>query len=145
MTLLKWQNNSKLNPRFNSLMDDWFGDGYFDKVAIGTTIPAVNIKENPTNYMVSFAAPGLKKEDFKINLENNVLTISSEQKSETEDKKEGEYTRKEYNYQSFMRSFTLPETVESEAIEAKYEQGELTIAIPKKEKAIPAAKQIAIN
>jgi HSP20 family protein len=95
--------------------------------------------------MVSFAAPGLKKEDFKINLENNVLTISSEQKSEKEDKKEGEYTRKEYNYQSFMRSFTLPETVEPDAIEAKYEQGELTIAIPKKEKAIPAAKQIAIS
>lgn len=94
---------------------------------------------------MSIAAPGLKKEDFKLALNHNVLTISSEQSSEKEDKEEGKYTRKEYNYSSFSRSFTIPETVEVDQIDAKYENGELRIVLPKKEKAVKVVKEIAVS
>jgi HSP20 family protein len=145
MTLLKWQNDNKLSPSFNSFFNDLLNDSYFDKVAVGTSIPAVNIKDNEKDFSVSIAAPGLKKEDFKIALNHNVLTISSEQSSEKEEKEEGKYTRKEYNYSSFSRSFTIPDTVETDNIDAKYENGELKITLPKKEKAVKVAKEITIN
>lgn len=145
MTLLKWQNDNKMTPSLNSLFNDWFDDSYFDKIAVGTSIPAVNIQDNDRDFVVSIAAPGLKKDDFKISLNHNLLTISSEQKSEKEDKEEGKYTRKEYNYSSFSRSFTIPETVEVDQIDAKYENGELKITLPKKEKAVKIVKEIAVQ
>lgn len=145
MTLLKWQNDNKMTPSFNTFFKDWFDDSYFDKVAVGTSIPAVNIKDNEKDFTVSIAAPGLKKEDFKIALNHNVLTISSEQKSEKEEKEEGKFTRREYSYSSFSRSFTIPDTVETDQIDAKYENGELKILLPKKEKAVKVTKEIAIN
>jgi HSP20 family protein len=145
MTLLKWQKDNKLAPSYNSLFNDWFDDNYFDKVAIGTSIPAVNIKDNDKDFSVTIAAPGLKKEDFKIALNHNILTISSEQKSEKEEKEDGKFTRKEYSYSSFSRSFTIPETVETDNIDAKYENGELKITLPKKEKATKVAKEITVR
>jgi HSP20 family protein len=145
MTLLKWQKDNKLAPSYSSLFNDWFDDNYFDKVAIGTSVPAVNIKDNDKDFSVSIAAPGLKKEDFKIALNHNILTISSEQKSEKEEKEEGKFTRKEYSYSSFSRSFTIPDTVETDQIDAKYENGELKITLPKKEKAVKVTKEIVIN
>lgn len=125
--------------------NEWFdnGNSFFGRVM---TVPAVNIVENKEDYMVSLAVPGMKKENFNIDVEGNMLTISSEteeRKEETEDK----YTRKEYNYSSFSRSFTLPEEVNKEKIEAKYEDGVLKLMLPKKEEAkkLAAGKHIAVK
>lgn len=119
---------------FDREMFDWNNFNYSDT---NTTLPAVNIKDTPEHFVVEVAVPGMDKKDFKINLKDNVLTISSERKEE-EEKKEGNYTRREYSYQSFCRSFTLPDNiVDSDKISAKYENGELLITIPKREEAKP--------
>ncbi len=110
------------------------------------TMPAVNIVENKEDYMVSLAVPGMKKEDFNIDVEGNMLTISSE-KEESKEEKEDKYTRKEYNYSSFSRSFTLPDEVNKEKIEAKYVDGVLKLMLPKREEAkkLAAGKHIAVK
>lgn len=119
---------------FDREMFDWNSFNYSDT---NTTLPAVNIKDTPEHFVVEVAVPGMDKKDFKINLKDNVLTISSERKRE-EEKTEGNYTRREYSYQSFCRSFTLPDNiVDSDKISAKYENGELMITIPKREEAKP--------
>jgi HSP20 family protein len=124
-------------------LSDWSSRHFSDT---NTTLPAVNIKENADAFMVEMAAPGMAKEDFKIELNNDLLTISSEKKNEKETKEGETYTRREYSYQSFSRSFTLPNTVDGEKISAKYENGVLSIEIPKKEEAKPKpAKQISIS
>lgn len=124
--------------------NQWFDDGAL--VGKVTNLPAVNIRENGDHYTVTLAAPGLKKEDISINIENNMLTIRSE-KEETTESKEEKYTRKEYSYNSFSRSFSLPEDVKQEAIDARYEDGELKITLPRKEEAkkATASKQIAVH
>jgi HSP20 family protein len=98
------------------------------------------------HYTVSLAAPGLKKEDFNIEVDGNVLTISSEKEESTEDKGD-RYTRREYSYTSFSRSFTLPDDVKPEAIDARYEAGELKITLPRKENGnkASASKRIAVE
>ena len=124
--------------------NEWFDDRrFFNQVA---TVPSVNITENKDNYQVALAAPGLKKEDFKIDVEGNMLTISSEKEENKEEKNE-KYTRKEYSYSSFSRSFTLPEDVKEEAIEATYENGVLNLRLPRKEngKETSASKRIAVK
>ncbi len=98
------------------------------------TIPAVNIRESNDCFLVEVAAPGFVKENFDIDLDNNVLTISSIKNDEIE-KVEGTYTKREFNYSEFKRSFTLPETADCEKIEAKYEKGILEVRILKKEEA----------
>ncbi len=110
---------------------DGFNEGFFGREF---NVPAVNITDEKDEFKVSLAAPGLKKEDFKIDLDGNLLRISSE-KEEKKEEKEKNYTRKEYNYSSFERSFTLPEDVVKEKIEAKYEDGVLKLVLPKKEEA----------
>lgn len=119
---------------WNKLFDDEFFNMNFS--SSGSTLPSVNIKETKDSFVVEVAAPGMRKEDFKIELDNNVMTISSE-RSETEgDKdKEGNYTRREFSYQSFQRSFTLPNTVQGENVSAQYKDGVLNIVIPKREEA----------
>tara|TARA_R110002124_G_scaffold227889_2_gene393273 strand:+ start:22958 stop:23389 length:432 start_codon:yes stop_codon:yes gene_type:complete len=127
------------NGAFPSIWDSFYNDDFFsvpDMLKPGTTAPAINIRNNEDDFLVEMAIPGMKKEDFKIDLDNNVLTISSEEKSEQEETQDN-YTRKEFNYSSFKRSFTLPETVDGDKIEAKYEAGVLGITIPKKEEAKP--------
>jgi len=124
--------------------NEWFDNGgnFWNKVL---SVPAVNITENKDNYEVSLAVPGMKKDDFKIDVEGNMLTISSE-KEETKEEKDKKFTRKEYNYSSFSRSFTLPEEVNQEKIEARYEEGVLKLMLPRKEEAKKtAAKQIAVK
>ncbi|MEP7107811.1 MAG: Hsp20/alpha crystallin family protein [Ferruginibacter sp.] len=102
----------------------------------GTTIPAVNIRENNENFLVEMAAPGMTKNDFKVELNGNTLVITSEKNFEEETKEEERYSRKEFSYQSFSRVFTLPkEVVDSDNIEAKYQNGLLQLVIPKKEEA----------
>jgi HSP20 family protein len=109
-------------------------------------MPAVNVTDNKDNYLVSLAAPGLKKSDFKIDVDGNMLTISSE-KEENKEEKEAKFTRKEYSYSSFSRSFTLPDEVNREKIDAVYEDGVLKLTLPKTEvsKKAAATKHIAVK
>ena len=112
---------------------------------LAASLPAVNIVETEDQFAIEFAAPGLKKEDFKVNLDNNVLTVSSEKEDKEEDKNKN-YTRREFNYSSFQRSFTLPDSANSEKISAEYKDGVLKIEIPKKEEAkVKPVREISIQ
>ncbi len=139
MTLVK--RNTGLFPSVPSFFDDFFTRDLFDwpKSNIGASLPAVNIRENEDNYEVEVAAPGLAKDDFHVELNNNVLTISSKKEEKSEEKdKDGNYTRREFSYTSFERSFTLPQdVVDVDKINAKYKDGVLYLALPKKEEAKP--------
>lgn len=120
---------------------EWFDTGW-DRVA---TVPAVNVTEDNGTYKIAMAAPGLKKEDFKIDVDGNLITISAE-KTERKEEKEEKYTRKEYNFTSFSRTFTLPENIKTDKIEARYENGELTLTLPKlSEEKTSAHKKIEIK
>lgn len=124
--------------------NDWFEkSSLFGKM---TTVPPVNIIENEDRYVLSLSVPGMKKDDFKIALEGLILTISTEAEEEKEETEE-RFTRREYNFYSFSRSFTLPEDVKPEYIEAKYEDGLLKIVLPRKEEVKPmtATRQIAVQ
>ncbi len=144
------QSLAKVAERMPTVFDDFFKpwNEWFDKGGLlGRTmnVPAVNITENKDEYMVSLAAPGLKKDDFHIAIDGNMLTISSE-KEENKEEKDKMFTRKEYNYSSFSRSFTLPEEINKEKIDAKYEDGVLRLTLPRKEEARkPLAKQITVK
>lgn len=115
------------------------------------TVPPVNISENRTGYLVELAAPGLSKEDFKINLDKNIMTISAEQttstEEDTENKKEDvQYSKREFGYQSFSRSFTLPNSANLEGISAGYENGVLKVTIAKKDEAkLNAVRTISVE
>lgn len=124
-----------------SLFDDFFSKdilnwGQNNNSTTNTTIPLVNIKETNGNFEVEMAAPGMRKNDFKVELDGNVLTITSEKRDENEVKEDERYTRREFSYQSFQRSFQLPkEVVDADKIEAKYDNGVLRLVVPKKEEA----------
>lgn len=141
---------AKMTERMPSVFDDFFKpwNEWFDNGGIWgkmINLPAVNITEHKDQYEVALAVPGMKKEDFKIDVDGNMLTISSE-KEETKEEKEKKFTRKEYNYSSFSRTFTLPEEINKEKIEAMYEDGVLKIALPRKEEEKkPSAKHIAVK
>jgi HSP20 family protein len=129
-------NQEPLFPVFSNLFENFFGKDIFEvanKVATGFSTPSVNVKENKDDYKVEVAAPGLSKEDFKVEVENNLLKISSKKESTQETQEEGKYTRREFSYQSFERSFALPNTANVEQIVANYTDGILNIHIPKKE------------
>mgnify|MGYP006292875105 FL=1 len=139
MTLMK--RNGSILPEIPKLFDDFFTRDLFDWNARnfsnwGTTLPSVNIVENNDNFVVEVAAPGMKKDDFNIELSDDMLTISSEKEVENELNEDERYTRREFSYQAFQRSFQLPKNVvEDSKIHAKYEDGILRILIPKKEEA----------
>ncbi len=125
--------------------NEWFDNGNSNLWGTAMNIPAVNITEHKNEYEVSLAVPGMKKDDFKIDVEGNMLTISSE-KEESKEEKDKKFTRKEYNYSSFSRSFTLPEEINREKIDAKYDNGILKISLPRKEAAKKlTAKNIAVK
>jgi HSP20 family protein len=120
-----------------SLVEEFFNGDIFPRFFDGDTrysLPAVNIIEGKDDYRIEVAAPGLNKEDFKINLDNNGLTVSSE-REENQQNEENKVMRKEFSYYSFSRSFTLPGTVNAEKIIASHKDGILQISIPKKEEA----------
>src|SRR5690625_2024867 len=123
MSIIRW---NRSNDFFPSLLGDLFNDELISRATNRFSVPAVNLKESDNGYEIHLDAPGLKKEDFKISLEDKVLTISSEKSKESEEK-EDKFTRKEYSYSSFSRSFTLPENIDTESVDAKYENGELRI------------------
>jgi HSP20 family protein len=138
-------------PAF-SLFDDLFSRdlwnwGLSNNSSTNTTIPLVNIKETNEDFEVEMAAPGMNKDDFKIELDGNMLIISSEKKEENEVKEGERYSRHEFSYQSFQRSFQLPkEVVDVDNIQAKYESGVLKLLVPKKEESkIKPARTIQIS
>jgi len=138
---------TKRSELFPAFFDDFFKSwNDFPGLGRALTTPAVNIIENKNHFEVSVAAPGLKKSDFNIYIEDDMLTISCEKEEKNEEKDE-RYTRKEYNYTSFSRSFSLPEEVIKDKIEAAYENGVLRITLPKSEQVKKAAlsKHIAIK
>lgn len=146
MTLLK-RNGSLLN-QLPVLFDDFinrdtFNWGLSNFSNTNTSIPAVNIKETADSYSVEVAAPGMLKKDFKVELEGNLLTISSERNEEKEETGDERYVRREFSYQAFQRSFTLhKEVVDVEKIQARYEDGVLRLLIPKKEEAKQKAPRL---
>ncbi|PIB26995.1 Hsp20/alpha crystallin family protein [Maribacter sp. 4G9] len=127
---------------FPSLMNEIFKPDWFGGMEnFNSAVPAVNIKEHETGFELELAVPGRKKEDFNIEIDDSLLTISSEVKTENETKEEN-YTRREFGYSSFKRSFTLPESVNEEKIDASYENGILKFTLPKKEEALPKPKRM---
>ena len=123
--------------------NQWFDDSSL--VRRVTNLPAVNITENEDHYTVALAAPGLKKDDFKIDIDGNIINISSE-KEETKEQEDKKYNRKEYSYTSFQRSFTMPEDVKQDAIDARYQDGVLTVTLPRTEaKKLTVAKTITVK
>ena len=143
MSLIKRNEATWLPSVFDDMFKtDWLG-GTTNVNSIGTSIPAVNIQETEDNFSVEVAAPGKMKEDFNIELDNDVLTISAEDKKENETTvKNGRYTRKEFSYNTFKRAFSLPESVDSKKISASYNNGVLEILLPKREEAKVQAKRM---
>jgi len=141
------KNKNWLTP-FDSFFDDLWGGNNLPNLINRSTMPAVNVSETETAYEVEVATPGMKKEDIKVDLDHNVLTISAETESEKEEKTENgkKVTRREFSYSSFKRSFTLPENVKAEEIGAAYEDGVLKLQLPKKEvTAVDKTKKIEIK
>ncbi len=133
--ILKWKDDPIWN--LNSVLNNTFSRDDYDRTNAalrGTTLPAVNISETNDLFTVTVAAPGMDKEDFSINLENSLLTICADRQDKAEED-EVNFTRREFNYKKFQRSFTLPLLIEADKITAKYEKGLLIINIPKKEEA----------
>ena len=142
MSLIKKNNSSwGLNPLFS----DFFGsdDFIFAPLKKSEWVPSVNVSEDDKKFEIEFAAPGMRKNDFKISIDNGVLTVSAERKEEKEEKKKN-YTRQEYRYESFNRSFNLPENAKEDDIKAHYEDGMLKLDIAKKAVTVSKAKEIAV-
>jgi HSP20 family protein len=129
------------NDLFPTLFDDLFTRdlwnwGQDNNSSTNTTVPAVNIRETADNYEVEMAAPGMTKNDFRVELDGNTLTITSEKNNESEEKEGDRYVRREFSYQSFRRTFQLhKDVVDADKIEARYENGVLYLLVPKKEEA----------
>jgi HSP20 family protein len=132
------------NVWFPSLLDEFFKPDWMGGLEQRTTvIPAVNIKEAEDHFDLELSVPGFKKDDINIEVNENILTISSTVETSSEDKDEkGNYTRREFSRSSFKRSFTLPETINEDGINANYEDGILTLTLPKKEEALPKPKRL---
>ena len=147
MTLVKFNREkpvgNSLIPSFDDIFESFFKDSLLGDRGI-SRVPAVNIWENENDYHFEVAAPGLKKEDFKLNLNRNLLTISVEQKMERR-QEDRHVTREEYNYSSFTRSFALPESADDANISASYDNGVLSIQVPKREEAKSVMRQIEIK
>ena len=134
MNLIKRQ-----NPVFTSLIDDLFINQDWNHIS--ATLPAANIIEADDHFNIELAAPGKKKSDFTIKLDEGVLTISSETEIKSTEKDDN-FTRKEFGYSSFKRSFNIPETISDDKISASYKEGILTVSLPKKEEALPQPKKL---
>lgn len=146
MTLVKFNKSNQgsvTNPWVGNLFDSLFNDSFVSD-RLTSRVPAVNIAENKDAYEIELAAPGLSKEDFRINVENDVLTISAEKKSEAVDENK-RYSKREYSYTSFARSFTLPDSIDHARINANYKEGVLHITIGKKEEAKAVAHLIEVK
>ncbi|MFI2742260.1 Hsp20/alpha crystallin family protein [Zhouia sp. PK063] len=139
MSLVKRKND----VWFPSLVDEFLKPDWFGGMEnLKASVPSVNIKESEDHFQIELAAPGLKKDDFNIAIDENVLTISSSKENKNEIKEdEGKYTRREFSYSEFKRAFNLPETIDEGKINASYENGVLVLTLPKKEEALPKPKK----
>lgn len=145
MAIVKLGNGSKVvsvDQIMNDFFNPVFGDNFLTNRLV-SKVPAVNMYENLDSFFVEMAAPGLNKEDFKIQLEGEVLTISAEKKAETLDENK-KYSRREYSFHSFSKSFNLPEAVDSQNVVANYENGILTIEVAKKDEVKASSRIIEI-
>ena len=132
----------KQPPFFPSLIDDFIKNDWNLKVpSSSVTVPAVNIKELNSQFEIELAAPGMKKDDFEIEVEDGVLSISSTQEEEQVNEK-GKFTRREFSYSSFRRSFSLPDSVDPTNIDATYKEGVLLVLLPKHKEAQPQPKKL---
>jgi HSP20 family protein len=141
--------NKPIGKDFNNLFEDFFNNFPATVADEATSLlrknsVPVNIKESSAAYKLEVIAPGFEKADFKVNLENNLLTVSAERKAETKDENEKQ-VRKEFNYSSFKRSFTIDDKIDAAAIEAAYNNGVLQLNLPKKAEVNTSAKKIIIN
>jgi HSP20 family protein len=155
MTLIKWKNNPALAgvnqsdgfSLFPATSGDFFDD-FLNERFWGSemrSVPAVNIAEHAENFSIELAAPGFSKADFKVAVENGVLTISAEKKEEKKDENK-RFTRKEFAYSSFKRTFSLPDNVNGDGIAAAYTDGLLSLTLPKKDEAKQKpVKEIAVS
>lgn len=145
MSLVKWNPETSFFPSITNLMDDFFNDADFVRPSIkGVSIPAVNVKETAKAFNLEVAAPGFKKDDFKLEVKNGFLMISGETKTEKEEKDES-YMRREFSYNQFSRSFALPENVKSDDINAQYADGILKVVLPKAKVEAKPTKMIAVK
>jgi len=140
---------SSIPSLLNSLLtDDWFDSTLANWRTAGASMPAVNVRESNDDFVIEVAAPGMKRNDFNVALDNNLLTISSRREENSEEKGlAGEFMRREFSYQAFQRSFSLPEAkVEGGKISAKYIDGILYVTIPKREEAkLKPVRQISVS
>ena len=147
MALIKFPtrtlNTDSVNPFVNSVFDNLFNDSFVTDRMV-TRVPAVNITESEKAYEIQLAAPGLQKSDFKINVDKNLLSVSVEKQEERQESQDS-YTKKEFSYTSFSRSFTLPEVVDYNKIDAAYIDGILKVTIGKKEDAIVSKRLIDVQ
>jgi HSP20 family protein len=131
----------------NSLLEDfWNTDGFLENRLLGSrmTAPAVNIQDQDHSFIVEVAAPGLRKSDFSVDLQNGVLRIEAETKEEEEEKTDA-FTRREFAYNGFSRSFSLPEYVKQDDINATYENGILRLVLKKEQQQVSKRKHIEIR
>ncbi|MDQ0639178.1 HSP20 family protein [Pedobacter sp. W3I1] len=144
MTLVNFNNRTRNTaPYFNNVFDSLFSDAVSKNKMVDKS-PNVNIYENETSYVIELAAPGLKKEDFQINLKKDMLSVWAEvKKDETQVAKD--FTRKEFDYSSFARSFNLPDSADGDNITAEYKDGILSINISKKDDAKLQHKEIVVS
>jgi HSP20 family protein len=158
MSLVKWSPEKKFFPAVTNWMEDFFDDRFFNDRFVndrffdefrpmvkGVTMPAVNVAETDKMFKMEMAIPGFKKEDFHVEVKENYLVVSGETKMEKTEKEE-KYNRREFRFSSFERSFVLPDNVNAEKIKAHYENGILTLELPKvkEERAVPV-KSISVN
>jgi HSP20 family protein len=146
ITLVKFANGNKnngFNPLFTDVFDSILNDTFLSDKLINKT-PAVNVAESDNGYDIELAAPGLKKEDFKISVEKNVLSVSADKKVESTDETK-KYSKREYNYTAFARTFTLPQAADQTKITAEYADGILNITVGKKEEAKIQTREIEVK
>ncbi len=132
------------------MLPDWaeefFGTNFFTGDFIASSVPSVNVTESDESYKIDVVAPGLDKKDFTIEIDNNVLSISSQKQNGSEKKEDGKIIYREFNFNTFRRTFSIPENIDTEKISAEHKNGILSVVLPKKEEAkIKPVKQIAIK
>ena len=140
MTLIRWNRQAGLSDIFDDLFDK---DYNYESKKYCQCNPKTNIIEKEDAYILELASPGMKKEDFSINLENNTLTIAAE--IEESKQEELNYTRREFAYGGFNRAFTIPKTVDTEKIKADYVEGILLLELPKKKESMDISREIKIK
>ena len=144
MSLMNWNRSKDLFPAIPAFFDKMgWDDDFLSAFWNGKRMPAVNIAETDKEFSVEVAAPGMDKKDFKVSVEDNVLTISCEKEEEKEDKKKN-YWRKEYSFHTFERSFQLPKNAKADKVKATYDNGILTIVMPKMKKEESKVKEVAV-